>query len=137
MNQIEKIFYDTYVGELINPEHKLQCSQEIQEQVVIGIFVVDFVINNKFIVEIDGHEHHKTKEQRYDDYRRERYLIRMGYIVLRFTGSEVFVNPQSCAVETLRLINDLTLLQLDEAYDTYRKARRGDGIAWLDQKNKA
>jgi very-short-patch-repair endonuclease len=121
MNEIEKTFYDAFIAELINPEQKLQCSQEIHEQVVVGIFVADFVINDKYIIEIDGHEWHKTKEQRYDDYRRERYLIRMGYIVIRFTGSEVFVDPRQCAIETLRLINDLTLLQLDEAYETYRK----------------
>ena len=127
MNKIETIFYDAFIDELVNPEHKLQCSQEIKDQVPIGIHIADFVINDKYIIEIDGHEWHKTKEQRYDDYRRERYLIRMGYIVIRFTGSEVFVDPRQCAVETLRLVNDLTLLHLDEAYETYRKIEeRGD-----------
>jgi very-short-patch-repair endonuclease len=121
MNQIEQMFYDAFIDESVNPEHKLQCSQEIREQVAVGIYVADFMINDKFIIEIDGHEFHKTKEQRYDDYRRERYLIRMGYIVVRFMGSEVFVNPRLCATETLRLVNDLTLLQLDEAHDTYRR----------------
>jgi very-short-patch-repair endonuclease len=121
MNEIEKIFYDAFIDESVNPEHKLQCSQEIKDQVPIGIHIADFVINKKFIIEIDGHEWHKTKEQRYDDYRRERYLIGMGYIVLRFTGSEVFVNPHLCAVETLRIVTDLTMLQLDEAYECYRK----------------
>ena len=130
MNEIEKTFYDAFIAELINPEQKLQCSQEIQDQVVVGIFVADFVVNDKYIIEIDGHEWHKTKEQRYDDYRRERYLIRLGYIVIRFTGSEVFVDPRQCAVETLRLVNDLTLLQFDEAQEFYRKTeekRRGEG----------
>ena len=130
MNEIEQMFYDAYIDESVNPEHRLQCSQEIKEQVVIGIFVVDFVINDKYIIEIDGHEWHKTKKQRYDDYKRERYLIRLGYIVIRFTGSEVFVDPRQCAVETLRLVNDLTLLQFDEAQEFYRKTeekRRGEG----------
>jgi very-short-patch-repair endonuclease len=121
MNQIEQMFYDAFIDESVNPEHKLQCSQEINDQVVIGIHIADFVINDKYIIEIDGHEWHKTKEQRYDDYRRERYLIGLGYIVIRFTGSEVFVDPRQCAVETLRLVNDLTLMQLDEAHETYWK----------------
>ena len=130
MNEIERKFYDAFINESVNPMHKLQCSQYIKDQVVIGNYVVDFLINDKFIVEIDGHEWHKTKEQRYDDYRRERYLIRLGYIVIRFTGSEVFVDPRQCAVETLRLVNDLTLLQFDEAQEFYRKTeekRRGEG----------
>ena len=121
MNQIEQMFYDAFIDESVNPEHKLQCSQEINDQVVIGIHIADFVINDKYIIEIDGHEWHKTKEQRYDDYRRERYLIGLGYIVIRFTGSEVFVDPRQCAVETLRLVNDLTLMQLDEVHETYWK----------------
>ena len=123
MNEIEQKFYDAYIDESVNPDHKLQCSQHIKDQVVLGIYVADFVINDKYIIEIDGHEWHKTKEQRYDDYRRERYLIRMGYIVIRFTGSEVFVDPRQCAIETLRLINDLTILQIEEAFECYKKIK--------------
>jgi very-short-patch-repair endonuclease len=117
MNDIEQMFYDAFIDESVNPEHKLQCSQEIKDQVPIGIYIVDFLINDKFIVEIDGHEWHKTKAQRYDDYSRSRNLLRLGYTVIRFTGSEVFVDPRKCAVEMLRLVNDLTLLNLDEEYE--------------------
>lgn len=136
MNEIEQTFYNAFVDELVNPEHKLQYSQEIHEQAVIGIYVVDFIVNDKYIIEIDGHEHHKTKAQRYNDYQRERCLISMGYIVIRFTGSEVFVDPHGCAIESLRIINKLTSLNEDEAYESYLKIKRGGMITWQDQKNR-
>ena len=123
MNEIEKNFYDAFIDESVNPEHKLQCSQHIKDQVVLGIYVADFVINDKYIVEIDGHEWHKTKEQRFSDYKRERHLTRMGFIVIRFMGSEIFSEPRWCAIETLRIVNDLTLLLLEDAYETYRNIR--------------
>jgi|LSQX01.2.fsa_nt_gb very-short-patch-repair endonuclease len=134
MNEIEKTFYDAFIDELVNPENKIQYSQEIHSQVVIGIYVVDFVVNDKYIIEIDGHEHHKTKAQRYQDYQRERYLISMGYIVIRFTGSEVFVDPHSCAIETLKTINKLTSLNDDESYEWYLKRKGGE---WNGTTNEA
>jgi very-short-patch-repair endonuclease len=48
-------------------------------------------------VEIDGHDfHEKTKEQASRDKERDRVLQTAGYIVLRFTGSEVYRDPQKC-----------------------------------------
>ena len=123
MNEIERKFYDAFINESVNPMHKLQCSQYIKYQVVIGNYVVDFLINDKFIVEIDGHEWHKTKDQRFSDYKRERHLIRGGFIVIRFMGSEIFIDPRQCAIETLQIVNDMTLTLLDDAYEVYRNIK--------------
>ena len=46
---------------------------KIEPQSPIGIYIVDFLFytnvpNCNFVVEIDGQESHKTKEQRYKDY---------------------------------------------------------------------
>ena len=50
------------------------------------------------VVECDGHEfHEKTKEQAARDKRRDREILTAGFPVLRFTGSEVFRDPWSCA----------------------------------------
>lgn len=96
MNEIEKMFYDACMS--------MEMSQEyvVTEQVPIGIYKVDFVIGS-CAIEIDGHEWHKTKEQREYDYKRERYLIRQKYIPVRFTASEVFVDPQKCAAEAFEI----------------------------------
>jgi very-short-patch-repair endonuclease len=109
MNEIEQMFYDAFIDEYVNPENKLCCSQEIEAQVVIGLYKVDFIINGKYVIEIDGHDYHKTKEQREYDYTRDRYLIKRGYVVIRFTGTEVFLQPDKCAVEALLMVDDLSL----------------------------
>jgi len=77
----------------------------IEPQLQVGPYRVDFAIpGNKTVVEIDGHEFHKTKEQRTHDARRERYLEMAGWRVIRFTGTEVFEDPFTCVADTLELI---------------------------------
>jgi very-short-patch-repair endonuclease len=107
MNKIEQMFYDAYREELFNPENEICCVQFIKPQYVIGIYKVDFVVNYKFVIEIDGYEFHKTKEQREADYKRERYLLRNGYTTIRFTGTEIYLSCRKCAVEAMKLIDDL------------------------------
>jgi very-short-patch-repair endonuclease len=69
----------------------------------IGGFVVDFLIeagDRKVVVECDGHEFHdRTPEQAGYDKARDRRLTAMGYLVLRFTGSEINRDATSCAAE--------------------------------------
>lgn len=101
MNEIEQKFYDAFV------EWDGNESKNIIEQVPVGIYVADFVIYpNAFlptIIEIDGHEWHKTKEQRFLDYQKERFFMSMGYLVIRFMGSEVFVDAEKCAESACKL----------------------------------
>ena len=104
MNEIEQKFYDAY----IELTHNYWWSDTIvsgrlQAQVPIDIYVVDFMIDDNIIVEIDGHEYHKTKEQRFSDYQRERYFLKRGYVPIRFTGSEVFVDPQRCVIDAFEI----------------------------------
>jgi very-short-patch-repair endonuclease len=83
---------------------------KFEAQKPIGIYIVDFYFEAgtvKVAVEIDGHEAHKTKEQRYKDYCRERFLLSEGIITIRFTGSEVFVDADKCASETMKLIEKI------------------------------
>lgn len=44
-------------------------------------------------IEVDGSHHTATAAQIAADYRRERIIVRAGYIVLRFTGSEAINQP--------------------------------------------
>jgi len=53
-------------------------------------------------VEIDGHEwHEKTKEQVTYHKQRERFLVSKGWRLFRYSGSEVYRDPDGC-------INDLS-----------------------------
>jgi hypothetical protein len=56
------------------------------------------------IVELDGHETHKSRDQRTYDARRQRWFEARGMRVLRWTGSEVTRNPQECVRELLEIL---------------------------------
>ena len=57
-------------------------------------------IEPKIGIEIDGHIwHEKTKEQVQYHKERERFLISKKWIIYRFTGSEVYKNPEKCLDE--------------------------------------
>lgn len=83
----------------------------VYQQVTIGNYRVDFLIldatlpreigpHRWMIVECDGHDfHERTKEQARHDKKRDRFFQSMGYKVLRFTGSEIWADPEDCADE--------------------------------------
>jgi very-short-patch-repair endonuclease len=100
MNEIEQMFYDAFLWETDHPEF-------IVSQAPVGIYIADFLIYPKHIipsiVEIDGHDWHKTKEQRFADYQKERFYMQRGYTVIRFMGSEVFVDVIKCVREAIWL----------------------------------
>ena len=81
------------------------------QQVRMGDYRVDFFIikpgpkgATNIVVECDGHEFHAlTKEQQTNDRKRDRYFTSSGYIVLRFTGSEIFADPYRCGYEVLKM----------------------------------
>lgn len=69
---------------------------------------VDFLLKDaRLIIELDGHDYHSTKEQLAKDASRQRYLIRAGYTVMRFTGSEIFKDVQACVREVKQLYTEL------------------------------
>jgi very-short-patch-repair endonuclease len=54
----------------------------------------------KTIIEIDGHDfHERTKKQVSRDKQRERHLVKRGYRVLRFSGSDVYNDSFKCVEE--------------------------------------
>jgi very-short-patch-repair endonuclease len=93
-------------------------------QFVVGSYRLDFAvvttIDEKWLpaaprsvrvaVEVDGHEfHEKTKEQAARDKARDRFLTAKGWLVMRFTGSEVFRDPAGC----VRQVEDLVASQVE------------------------
>lgn len=81
------------------------------QQIKIGPYRADIVIWDAtlpfnhtppriMVVECDGHDYHeRTKEQARRDKQRDRYFQSKGYKVLRFTGSEIWADPDACAEE--------------------------------------
>lgn len=103
----------------------------IQPQVKIGDFRVDFVMSQvglgpdeilrPVVVELDGHAFHdKDKKQRAYEKARDRFLVKQGFRVLHFTGSEVVADPHKVAYEVLDMLG---------AYKgTYRKYDPADPL---------
>ena len=93
---------------------KFNCKFEVFEtQEKIDKYRVDFLLivsknNNeykKFVIELDGHDfHEKTKEQVQRDKEKDRFLISQGYIVVRFTGSEIYKNCSEKVDELLNIV---------------------------------
>ncbi len=87
----------------------------VQPQVKCGKYTVDFLITQEVIgpythlspivVELDGHQFHdKDKRQHSYEKERDRFLVRSGYRVLHFTGSDVVKDPFKVAHEALQMI---------------------------------
>lgn len=79
-----------------------QDRAELIPQKQIGKYRVDFYFSYtsdqgelvEFVIECDGHDYHeRTKEQAQHDKKRDRFFTEKGYIVLRYTGSEILREP--------------------------------------------
>lgn len=80
-------------------------------QARVGRYTVDFLVTHttttsRIVVECDGHDfHEKTRKQAAHDKKRDRFFIKEGYQVLRYTGSEICEKP----VQICRDIMDILL----------------------------
>lgn len=63
----------------------------------VGKYVVDLLIHKaNLIIDIDKRKHTSSPEQQDDDFKRQLYLIKKGYSVMRFTGSEIYRDVVGC-----------------------------------------
>jgi very-short-patch-repair endonuclease len=75
------------------------CSEKVRRQHPIGPYVVDFVfLEKKVIVELDGGQH---QVRQVADKKRDSWLTREGYTVLRFWNNDVMKNREGI-LQTLR-----------------------------------
>ncbi len=80
-------------------------------QLCVGGYRADFAIINGekgILVEVDGHEFHSTPEQKENDAKRDRKLLRLGWVTVRFTGKEIHKDPTGCVNEILTLMRKLS-----------------------------
>jgi very-short-patch-repair endonuclease len=70
----------------------------VKRQAHIKDYRVDFLISysdKNIVIECDGHEfHEKTKQQASRDKKRDRELQKLGYYVLRYSGSDIVNDPE-------------------------------------------
>jgi very-short-patch-repair endonuclease len=101
LTPIEVPFYDAL------RETSLVFAVQPWIQGVESRFRLDFLVfydGGMIAVELDGHESHKTKEQRTRDAKRDRWFAARKVRTLRWTGSEVTRNPQECVRELLEIV---------------------------------
>lgn len=77
----------------------------LQPQGKIAGYRVDFLVKDtNIVVECDGYEHHKTKEQLTNDCKRQRELTKLGYTIVRFSGTEINSDCKMCVRELIEII---------------------------------
>jgi len=80
-----------------------------RKQAPIGPYVVDFVIHQRrLIIEVDG-EHHFTTAGSAQDARRDEWLARAGYRVIRFNTGELADSFDGCVEEILGILGLMTV----------------------------
>lgn len=106
----------------------------VTPQAKIGSYRVDFLIEangisgsaTPVVVELDGHAFHdKDKHQRSYEKARDRFLVKSGYRVLHFTGSDVTTDPHKVVFEVLSML-DLPEYDVEnyEAFDPNNRLGR-------------
>ena len=89
-----------------------------------GVGEVDMIILGFIVIEVDGWAFHSSKEQREKDLKRDRELLRRGYVVLRFTYDDVmngdFAREVPISVEALRRLVPDT--ETEDARDAVKNA---------------
>ncbi len=99
-----RVNFEPYLPAGITQYDMMKCQHQL------GDYRVDFALRRFalgegdtvlstpiIVVECDGHEfHERTKEQATRDKERDRLLQSAGHVVLRFTGSELWREPEKC-----------------------------------------
>lgn len=91
----------------------------VTPQAKVAKYRVDFIVDRvapygmtsgvPVIVELDGHAFHdKDKKQRAYEKSRDRFLVKEGYRLLHYTGSEIFADPFKVAHEVLSMLGATT-----------------------------
>jgi len=102
--------YDTFIllpGEPFGvPRGQKLC---MAPQHRVGRFIVDIAMQRfngpKLAVECDGHDYHeRTKDQAAYDRYRDRYIASRGWVIARFTGSEIYHDAYGCVQEIATLL---------------------------------
>lgn len=76
---------------------RLNWNLPLKAQAAIGPYRVDFLLADRHVIECDGRDFHTSDLQVARDQKRDAWLRGKGYVVHRFTGSDVHRNGDECA----------------------------------------
>lgn len=99
---IEKLMYNALMR-----AGGTSLTMRILPQAQIGKYRVDLLVGVQFllvntnivwcVVECDGFEFHSTPKQLAHDMKRQQEIANMGFMVARFTGSQIYRDGDMCA----------------------------------------
>jgi cyclase len=79
---------------------------KFRRQHPIGLFIADFYCHKaKLVIEVDGCIHN-LPDIRKNDEKKENYLMRNGYRVLRFTNKEIMTSIETVMQKITQTVND-------------------------------
>ncbi len=101
---LERVFW-------LGAYNRLSVIGQFTPQTKIRGYRADFTLTNipnvpllNVAIELDGQAFHSTSEQRTLDAYRDRVLMKAGWRVIRFTGSEIYGDCNRCVDEIVGLI---------------------------------
>lgn len=75
----------------------------------IAPYRVDLLVDEWLVVEVDGYQYHyRHRQDVLSDRRRDRWLAKCGYHVIRFVGAEVWADVQGCTDEVVAIAETKT-----------------------------
>jgi very-short-patch-repair endonuclease len=102
----------------------------VKTQYKVNGYRADFLLvsntGQSVLIECDGHDfHERTKEQAARDRKKDRDLQAAGYVVLRYTGSELWNDPMKCAGDAVaKLLTSSSRVAPKEGFDL---------LKWFDE----
>ena len=111
---IEMLFYECFSYICWKEKIKLYLIPQYEIDVGKKRYFVDFLVScelldeskaRKYVVECDGFDYHSTKKQQAYDNQRQRDIENAGYIVIRFSGKEIYDDEVKCVYETLKRLD--------------------------------
>lgn len=75
--------------------------------VIAGVGEVDLLVAGRVVVECDGFAYHGGRREFRNDRRRDRELVALGYVVLRFTWEDVMQHPAQMVDSVRRALAQL------------------------------
>lgn len=83
--------------------NRQRCPMAANER--IGPYVCDFVDRHaRLVVEVDGREFHSAPEVFRSDRKRQNWLVRQGWLVLRYAAYDVLADPDAIAAEIIAVV---------------------------------
>ena len=110
------------------PHLAVDISWHCYQEAPVGPYRLDFALvgdSGLVCVECDGHDYHeRTAAQAEHDRKRDRWLQRRGWHVMRFTGREIVRSAGACLDEIRDLLSSLDLIFVD-AWEHEKRIREG------------